>query len=196
MIILSLILAISSALIPNVRTPMRVEHKVNLEDRAAQALLFCRANKLNSNYCILIDMNIHAGKNRLFVYNFKKKEVVIEGMCAHGSGGGSTAAKPVYSNKVGSFCTSLGKYKLGKRSYSRWGINVHYKMHGLESTNSNAFERVVVLHSYDPVPEMETYPLPLFGVSSGCPVVANGTMKKIDALLKTGESNMLLWIYN
>jgi hypothetical protein len=52
--------------------------------------------------------------------------------------------KPVYSNVVGSNCTSLGKYKIGKRSYSNWGINIHYKMHGLESSNSNAFKRHVV----------------------------------------------------
>jgi hypothetical protein len=165
------------------------------EAKIAEALRYCVTNKMNTGYCIMIDMSIHSGKNRLFVYNFKKKKIIIEGLCAHGIGGGSGPNHPVYSNELNSNCTSLGKYKIGIRSYSRWGINVHYKMHGLESTNSNAFKRTVVLHSYDPVPAIETYPAPMFGVSAGCPVVANATMRKIDELIKTGQQTMLLWIY-
>lgn len=169
--------------------------KNKIEDKLNEAGLYSKKHQLNSSYCILVDMRIHSGKNRLFVYDFKQKKIIISGLCAHGSGGGSTSSRPVYSNEIGSNCTSLGKYKLGKRAYSKWGINVHYKMHGLEKTNSNAYKRIVVLHSYDPVPGFETYPLPMFGVSSGCPVVANTTMRKIDKLIKTGEKNILLWIY-
>lgn len=167
----------------------------NLEQKAVQALRYSKAHKMNTSYCILVDMRIHSGKNRLFVYDLKKKKILIEGLCAHGSGGGSGPLKPVYSNEIGSNCTSLGKYKLGSRAYSKWGIHVHYKMHGLEKTNNNAFKRIVVLHSYTPVPAFQTYPLPLFGVSSGCPVIANTTMRKIDKLLKSGQKNILLWIY-
>jgi hypothetical protein len=166
-----------------------------LEGKVAEALKYCSANKLNTSYCVLVDMSIHSGKNRLFVYDFKKKKIVIKGMCAHGNGGGSTAFKAVFSNKVNSNCTSLGRYRLGIRSYSKWGINVHYKMHGLDSTNNNAYKRIVVLHSYTPVPEYEIYPSGLFGVSLGCPVIADLTMIEIDELIKSGEKNMLLWIY-
>ena len=165
------------------------------DEKIEEALKYCTTNKLNTSYCILVDMSIHSGKNRLFVYDFKKKEIMIKGLCAHGNGGGSTAFKPVFSNKVNSNCTSLGKYKLGIRSYSRWGINVHYKMHGLDSTNSNAYKRIVVLHSYSPVPEYEIYPYGLHGVSLGCPVIADLTMIEIDNLIKSGQKNMLLWIY-
>ncbi|WP_214228352.1 murein L,D-transpeptidase catalytic domain-containing protein [Pedobacter sp. B4-66] len=168
---------------------------IKLESKIEEALKYSKTHKMNTSYCIMVDMSIHSGKNRLFVYDFKKKEVIIKGVCAHGNGGGSTANKPVYSNKIGSNCTSLGKYKLGKRAYSNWGINVHYKMHGLEKTNSNAFKRIVVLHSYTPVPAFESYPLPVFNVSYGCPVIANATMRKIDELVKSGQKDMLLWIY-
>jgi hypothetical protein len=97
---------------------------------------------------------------------------------------------------VGSNCTSLGKYKIGKRSYSNYGINIHYKLHGLESTNSNAFKRQVVLHSYNYVSETEIYPEHLtMGMSLGCPVVANGIMKQIDALLQKTKKPTLLWIF-
>jgi len=172
-----------------------LNENIKLESKVEEALKYSKTHKMNTSYCIMVDMSIHSGKNRLFVYDFKKKEVIIKGVCAHGNGGGSTANKPVYSNKIGSNCTSLGKYKLGKRAYSNWGINVHYKMHGLEKTNSNAFKRIVVLHSYTPVPAFESYPLPVFNVSYGCPVIANATMRKIDELIKSGQKDMLLWIY-
>lgn len=79
----------------------------------------------------------------------------------------------------------------------QWGINVHYKLHGLEPTNDNAFKRIVVLHSYTPLPATEVYPshLPL-GMSQGCPVICNETMRQIDVLLKAETKPVLLWIYN
>jgi hypothetical protein len=169
-------------------------NKISAE-RTNEALAFCKQNKMDTSIAIMVDMSIHSGKNRIFVYDFKQKEITIEGLCAHGVGGGSTPTKPVFSNKEGSYCTSLGKYKVKGRSYSNWGINIHYKMYGLEKTNSNAFKRIVVLHSYTPVPNQEIYPQTLFGQSAGCPVLSDGTMRKIDALLKTKKKPVLLWIY-
>lgn len=170
--------------------------KPTIEDKVDEALLYCKASGMNTSYCILVDMSIHSGKNRLFLYDFKQKKIIVKGLCAHGSGGGSTPFKPVFSNKIKSNCTSLGKYKIGIRAYSNWGIHAHYKLHGLESTNSNAYKRTVVLHSYTPVPEYEIHPYGLHGVSMGCPVIADITMIQIDNLIKRGEKNMLLWIYN
>ncbi|WP_231427977.1 murein L,D-transpeptidase catalytic domain-containing protein [Pedobacter sp. Leaf250] len=165
------------------------------DSKINEALIFSKKNKMDTSICIMVDMSIHSGKNRIFVYDFNKKQITIEGLCAHGVGGGSTATKPVFSNAIGSNCSSLGKYKIKGRSYSNWGINIHYKMYGLEKTNSNAFRRIVVLHSYTPVPNQEIYPQTLFGQSAGCPVLADETMKKIDALLKNRKKPVLLWIY-
>ncbi|MDQ0969686.1 hypothetical protein QFZ20_005089 [Flavobacterium sp. W4I14] len=163
--------------------------------RIKDALDFCKKNTMDTTIAIMVDMSIHSGKNRIFVYDFNKQEITIKGLCAHGVGAGSTPTKPVFSNKEGSYCTSLGKYKVKGRSYSNWGIKIHYKMYGLEKTNSNAFKRIVVLHSYTPVPNQEIYPQTLFGQSAGCPVLSDSTMRKIDALLKTRKKSVLLWIY-
>ena len=96
----------------------------------------------------------------------------------------------------GSYCSSLGRYKVGIRSYSKWGINVHYKLHGLEPTNNNAFKRVIVLHSYDLVPATDIYPVHLpLGISQGCPVICNDVMRKVDKLLKGEAKPVLLWMY-
>lgn len=165
-------------------------------DRISEAQAFCKKNNMDTSITIMVDMSIHSGKNRIFVYDFKKKQIAIEGLCAHGVGGGSTPNKPVFSNKEGSYCTSLGKYKVKGRSYSNWGINIHYKMYGLEKTNSNAFKRIVVLHSYTPIPNEEIYPQTLFGQSAGCPVLSDVTMRKIDALLKTKKNRYCFGFMN
>ena len=169
-----------------------------LRAKADTAEAYCREHKMNTEICFLIDMSIHSGKHRLFAWDFKNQEILFSGLCCHGVGGESTREKPEFSNVSGSNCTSIGKYKLGIRSYSKWGINIHYKMHGLEETNNNAYMRNVVFHSYTPVPDIELYPwhLPL-GWSQGCPVVSNNTMQQADEILKQVDTKkpVLLWIY-
>ena len=166
--------------------------------KADTAEIYCREHKMNTEICFLIDMSIHSGKYRLFAWDFKNREILFSGLCCHGVGGESTTEKPEFSNVSGSNCTSLGKYKLGIRSYSNWGINIHYKMHGLEETNSNAYKRIVVFHSHTPVPDQEIYPrhLPL-GWSQGCPVVSDNIMRQVDELLKEVDTKkpVLMWIY-
>jgi hypothetical protein len=173
--------------------------ELRLKTKSVEALNFCKENDYDTDFCILIDMKEHSGKNRLFIYNFSENRIEQKGLCAHGCGKGnkeSTGAQPLFSNTEGSWLTSLGKYKIGIRSYSKWGINVHYKLHGLEQSNDNAFKRTVVLHSYTPVSESEIYPLHLpMGFSQGCPVTDNATMRYLDAKLKTTEKPVLLWIY-
>ena len=170
--------------------------KERLQVKADSALAFCTQNKMNMDYCFLIDMKIHSGKNRFFVWDFNEKKVIHTGLCCHGKGEGSTRSQPVFSNVEGSNCTSLGKYKVGIRSYSQWGINVHYKLHGLDTTNNNAFKRIVVLHSFTPVPSREIYPIHLImGWSAGCPVISDTLMTTLDELLKDSKKNVLLWIY-
>ncbi len=164
--------------------------------KATEAKAYCQKYKMNTNFCFLMDVSVHSGKNRFYIYNFETNSISHSGLVCHGVGKNSTEQKPVYSNIVGSNCTSLGKYKIGQRAYSNWGINIHYKMHGLENSNSNAFKRHIVLHSYDYVTDKEIYPLHLtMGWSQGCPVVANGLMKQIDKLLKKSTMPTLIWIF-
>ena len=157
--------------------PVKIEQRLREKAQAGRA--YCDKNGYNTNYCFLVDFSIHSGKRRFFVWDFKGDSVKYASLCAHGYGKNSTLSKPVF------------------RSYSKWGINVHYKLHGLEATNNNAFKRYIVLHSYTPMPETEVYPLHLpLGISQGCPVISDEVMRKVDRLLKAEKKPILLWIYD
>ncbi len=172
------------------------EASSKLKAKADSAFRYCKTKGFNTQYCILVDFSIHSGKQRFFVWDFKNNAIKYSSLCCHGYGQKSSQTEPVFSNVEGSYCSSLGKYKIGVRAYSKWGINVHYKLHGLENTNNNAFKRFVVLHSYTPVADKDIYPkhLPL-GWSQGCPVINDNAMKQVDELLKSVAKPMLLWIY-
>jgi hypothetical protein len=171
----------------------------NFMSKAAEALKYCEGNNLNTELCILIDMRVHSGKNRLYIYDFKTDSIISSGLCSHGCGsnpwaGDVTKNAPIFSNIPDSHLASLGKYKIGNRGYSKWGINVNYKLHGLESTNSNALSRDIVLHSWQKIANHETFPN---GSPEGwgCPAVSDEQMRIIDSLLQLSHENVLLWIY-
>jgi hypothetical protein len=175
------------------------ERNYRIDMKAKEALTFCETNGFNTDYCILIDMKIHSGKHRMFIYDFNNQKVERSALCAHGCGKDdkrSSGSQPIFSNEEGSLLTSIGKYKIGIRSYSQWGINVHYKLHGLEESNNNAFRRIIVLHSHTTLSSTEIFPdhLPM-GWSFGCPVTDDDTMTYLDNKLKHTKKSVLLWIY-
>ena len=146
----------------------------------------------NPSICFLIDMKIASGKERFFVYDLDKDSILISGLVAHGSCDNGFQADPVFSNTVNSGCSSIGKFKIGKSYNGRFGLA--YKLYGLDSSNSNAYDRTIVLHSYKCVPGQETYPLPICN-SRGCPMVAPGFLEKLKAYLDNSEKPVLMWIY-
>lgn len=175
-----------------------VPYEPKYKEKLVSAKSFIKTNNLDSTVCFLIDMNEHMGKKRFAIWDLKGDSLLREMIVTHGSAGSkgldfSQPDKPVFSNIPSSYASSLGKYKIGKRSYSNWGINIHYKLHGLESTNNNAFRRIIVLHSYREVNEEEVYPdSPPY--SLGCPMVSNEDMTYLDSLLKT-KKDVMMWIY-
>ena len=180
----------------------QIEPKLDLEKtgkKAREALAFCKQKNMNTQFCILIDMELHSGLNRFLVWDFKKDTLkysfpVSHGCCSLSWGDDQSKENPTFSNQEGSHCSSLGKYKLGKRGYSDWGVNVKYLMHGLESTNKNALSRYIVFHAWDMVSDNATYPN---GTPEGwgCPAISNKNFKLIDPLLQKADKSVLMWIY-
>lgn len=164
----------------------------------SEALAFCKQKKYCEDYYFLIDLSVHSGKDRFYVYDFKQKKIAAQNLVTHGScdafqDNETKYEKVKFSNLDDSHCSSSGKYKVGKRDYSSWGIKVKYWLEGLDETNSNAQNRVIVLHSWDAVADKEIYPR-YSPLSWGCPAVADSFMQTLDAKLQATEKPVLLWI--
>ena len=163
-----------------------------------EARQFSKDNKFSDEYYFLIDMSIHSGKNRFFVYDFKSKKVSASNLVTHGicnvfENNDTKDEVARFSNRDNSHCSSIGKFKVQGRDYSSWGIKVKYWLEGLEPTNNNAKNRVVVLHSWSAVADAEIYPK-YSPLSWGCPAVSDNFMRELDAKLQKTDKPVLLWI--
>jgi len=167
--------------------------------KAKEALAFCKEKNFNTQFCVLIDMSLHSGVKRFVVWDYKADSISNIFMVSHGCCDNpwcSDASKeaPAFSNVEGSHCSSLGKYKLGKRAWSEWGINIKYEMHGLEATNKNALSRLIVFHSWDKVTDEELYPQGTVE-GWGCPTISNNSMLILDPKIKGASKPVMMWIY-
>lgn len=163
-----------------------------LKGRARDLKAYARSKGFSTEYCFLVDMSLPSGRNRFFIYNLKKDSVVAAGLVAHGSCNTMFLRKARFANTPDCGCSSLGRYKVGHKYKGRFGRA--YKLHGLDSTNSNAFRRAVVLHAYDCIPDREIYPLPACN-SLGCPMVSYAFLDKTAAVIDRARKPVLLWIY-
>ena len=168
------------------------EELAKLQSHSNKAKLFCKQHGFNTTTCFLIDMSLPGGKNRFFVYDMQKDSVINNGIVAHGSCNDAFLAIPKFSNKPGCGCSALGRYKIGYKYSGRFGMA--YKLYGMDSSNSNAFERNIVLHGYYQVPDKEVYPLPVCN-SLGCAMVSDNYLKILSAKIDTSAKPVLLWMF-
>lgn len=174
-----------------VATPSPTEQR--LMERVKTIKQFIGANsKYNNELAFFIDMRVMSGKNRFIIYDLKNDKIVDQGLVAHGIGS-ETDNKPnlKFSNSNSSFCTSLGKYSIGKDYVGKFGKA--YKLYGLDPTNSNAFARSIVLHKYDKVPYEEQDRAIVH--SLGCPMVNELYYGRIEKIIDNSKRNIILDIY-
>lgn len=146
----------------------------------------------NSEIGFFIDMSIMSGKNRFFVYDFKQKKVIDKGLVAHGSGSETDVeGKLKFSNKPGSYCTSLGRYSIGDHYEGKFGKS--YKLYGLDKSNSKALKRHVVMHKYADVPYWEQDE-PICN-SLGCPMVNEKFYARLEKIIDNSKKEIILNIY-
>lgn len=160
--------------------------------KADEIKTFLKKNsKYNKDVFFLLDMRIPSNKYRFFVFDAKKNTITDSGLVAHGSGSKTATDELKFSNKDGSLMTSLGKYYIGNSYNGTFGKA--YKMYGLDTTNSNAFSRNIVLHAHSKMPyEEQVHPIML---SWGCPMVNEKFYKRIQEILDSSEKNILMYIY-
>lgn len=167
--------------------------------KISEAKSYCIKHRMDTSFAILIDYSIHSGKKRAFLINLQKDSIIDTLLVSHGCGDmpwGYDYSKeaPQFSNDFESHRSSLGKFKIGSRGYSSWGINVKYTLHGLETSNSNALKRIIVMHGWGDVTDQEVYPR---GTPEGwgCPAFSNAGMQKIDSILQKIKKPVLLWAF-
>lgn len=153
---------------------------------------YAAKNKCNLDYAFVINMRIASYKKRFFVYNIKRDSIVASGLVAHGTGSETFKGQLVFSNTPDSRCTSLGKYKVGTSYNGMYGFS--YKLTGLDSTNSKAFDRAIVLHGHACVPETDNGLYPIC-FSYGCPMVSPSFLQTLKGYIsKQGKAPILLSI--
>ncbi len=146
--------------------------------------------QLHTGIGMLVDLSVPSGSNRFWVVDLQRDSVLMAGLVTHGYGN-STAEKPGYSNQPGSCASSPGTYRIGRAYNGRFGKA--YKLYGLDSSNSNAFRRFVVLHAHACVPDQDVYPQTIC-MSQGCPTVSPAFFQQIAAILDTARLPVMLQI--
>jgi hypothetical protein len=163
-----------------------------LKSKAAAGKTYASQNGLSTRYSFLIDMSLPSGRNRFFVYHHGQDTIIYSGLVAHGSCRSGFLQHPRFSNKPDCGCSSLGRYKTGYTYNGTFGKA--FKLFGMDSTNSNSFRRLIVLHAYHAVPTAEVHPRPIIN-SLGCPMVSPDFLKTLSAIIEKETKPVLLWIY-
>ena len=139
---------------------------------------YCERRGYSTEYYILVDFSIPSGKKRFFVYDLQNGCKVLSSYCMHGSGKGNTNAKPKFSNKPGSGCSSLGRYiMVGKGAKFKNCI----RLRGLDRSNSLAEMRGILIHSAGNVSRFhgEAEYIPIGSESRGCFTVSRDCVSKV-----------------
>lgn len=167
----------------------------SLEERAAVARVVAKRHKLNEDYCLFVDYGIPSGTPRLFVWSYKENRVIDSAYVMHGPGNGSTAEKPVFSNRPGSNCSSLGRFVVTKQHGSK--LKRSYRLNGLDIDNKTAFTRGLMIHSSKWVDaNCWRKHIPLNAKScEGCVTVSTRDMGHLEKLINSQTDKLMLWTY-
>jgi len=108
-------------------------------------------------------------------------------LVAHGRGSdpAHTGWLERFSNEPHSNATSAGAYRTGSLYVGAHGHSIH--LDGLDSTNSNAASRAIVVHGAWYVSETMIDHAGMLGRSQGCLAVANSSLGEIIATLGPGR---------
>lgn len=166
------------------------------EKMANEVFDYAKKNKLNTDYALLLDYSIPSGTPRLFLWDYNKKGVVARFYVMHGCGGGAKADKPVFGNKVGCECSSLGKFQVTKHQGGT--IKPSFRLKGLESCNSNAWRRGVMIHRSTWVDQWagKVKYIPLHRKScQGCITVSTRGLNYLRPFIREQSTPLLLYSY-
>lgn len=138
----------------------------------------------------VIDFTKPSTEKRLFVIDLKLKKILFISYVAHGRNSGEKYATS-FSNREGSFKSSLGFYKTENTYYGKNGYSL--VLDGLErGINDKAKERAIVMHGAAYADPSTIRSCGRLGRSLGCPALPLAVSKKIIDTIKGGT---LLYIH-
>ena len=114
---------------------------------------YAKENGYSQTIGLFTDFSPASGEKRFFIVELSTKKILDSGLVAHGHCQEDEEAVR-FSNVPNSNCSSEGKYRVGKSYFGTFGLA--FKLHGLDETNSKAFERFVVMHAHPCVYDEET----------------------------------------
>ena len=137
---------------------------------------------IQERYYAIVDFSQPSTSKRLYVFDTLEKKVESY-YVAHGRGSGENIAEK-FSNVGGSNSSSLGIYKTLDEYNGHHGRSL--RLQGLESTNSNAFSRAVVMHTADYVSDSFIRQTGRLGRSEGCFAIEKAVGDTLINELKNG----------
>ena len=138
----------------------------------------------------VIDFTKPSTEKRLFVIDLKLKKILFISYVAYGRNSGEKYATS-FSNREGSFKSSLGFYKTENTYYGKNGYSL--VLDGLErGINDKAKERTIVMHGATYADPSTIRSCGRLGRSLGCPALPLAVSKKIIDTIKGGT---LLYIH-
>lgn len=133
----------------------------------------------------VIDFSLPSTEPRLWVFDTVTPALLYVEHVAHGRNSGDNMAR-TFSNREGSFQTSLGLYRTAETYIGANGYSL--RLDGLEpGLNDRARERAIVMHGAPYVDPAQAKRQGRLGRSYGCPAVRAGIARPMIDTLKGGQ---------
>jgi len=127
---------------------------------------------------------------RLWIFDLRKKSLVLRDLVAHGQKSGENFATQ-FSNTEGSHQSSLGLFRTQESYQGAHGYSL--RMDGLEpGINDSARDRAIVIHAASYVNPLWSERQGRIGRSQGCPAVRPQVARQVVDKLKDGQF-MFAW---
>ncbi len=143
----------------------------------------------NKQLLTVIDFSKPSTDKRLWIFDLNDNRLVMNTWVSHGKNTGGISASS-FSNTPGSLKSSLGVFLTADVYNGDHGTSL--RIRGLESVNSNAYNRDIVFHGAWYVNENTIEKYGQIGRSWGCPAVSED---EIQPLINTIKGNTLVFAY-
>jgi len=155
--------------------------------RHALAAMQCAVNNGSApaDRLAVIDFSLPSSERRLWVFDLKRRTLLLRELVAHGQGSGENFATS-FSNREGSHQSSIGLFRTSETYHGQHGYSL--RMDGLEpGINDRARERAIVIHPADYVNPNWIKRHGRIGRSHGCPAVRPEVARMVIDNLKGGQ---------